>query len=194
MNRIVLLFVLAAPTMLVADEVSTPPCEQCAAGDCRDGFCDHCGCQAHCQKVCHPVCEWKDMKETVYGCRCQDVCIPGRSEEGCTKVDECNPYNCPLCHDYKPLYTLWKPAECARIRSVTTLVKYEVTHKVPTYKWVVEYCCDNCRHDLSQNAPPPDANGPPAVTASPGVITPPASAMSLPPVVAGLPVATISQQ
>jgi hypothetical protein len=30
------------------------------------------------------------------------------------------------------------------IRSRTKLVKREIKKKVPTYKWVVEYCCDNC--------------------------------------------------
>jgi hypothetical protein len=145
MSRFILsIALLAVPCLLLAGEDSQ--CSYCQ--------CQHCGCQAHCQKFCHVVCEWKDVKETVYTCRCTDVCIPGRSEKECTKIDQCNPDNCPLLHDYKPLYTLWNPSECARIRPVTKLVKLQVTHKVPTYKWVVEYCCDKCRCEITQNETP----------------------------------------
>jgi hypothetical protein len=144
MSRFLLGILFIVPGLLFADEVSIPMGEPCASGDCRDCRCEHCGCQAHCKKVCHAICEWKDVKETVYTCRCTEVCIPGRSEKECTKVDECNPYNCPIAHDYKPIYSIWNPAECARIRPVTKLVKLEVTHKVPVYKWVVENCCDRC--------------------------------------------------
>ena len=164
MNRIVLLLALMGPAVLLADEVVAPPSEQ-SGSDCRECQCEHCGCQAHCQKYCHVVCEWKDVKETVYSCRCKDIAIPGPSEKGCTKIDECNPYNCPITHDYKPLYTLWNPSDCCRIRSVTKLVKQEVTHKVPTYKWVVEYCCDNCRHDLAQAALQTSADEPKQIVA-----------------------------
>jgi hypothetical protein len=161
MSRFLLALLLATPGFLLADEISTQ-CEQCTAGDCRDGRCDHCGCQAHCQKCCHPVCEWKDVKEIVYACRCKDICIPGRSEKECTVIDECNPYNCPIAHDYKPLYSIWNPAECARTRSVTKLVKLEVTHKVPVYKWVVEYCCPQCCCTMSDGGSP--KAGPPEGT------------------------------
>ena len=160
MNRFLLLLtLLALPCMVLADEGVNAPCEQCSTGDCKDCPCAHCGCMAHCQKVCHVICEWKDVKETVYTCRCTDVCIPGRSEKGCTQIDECDPDNCRLLHDYKPLYTLWNPSNCARIRPVTKLVKIEITHKVPTYKWVVEYRCDHCRDELTQTAPQAGADG-----------------------------------
>jgi hypothetical protein len=155
MNRIVFAFLLIAPGVLLADEPASVPCAQCVPGDCCDCRCAHCGCQTHCQKYCHVVCEWKDVKETIYGCRCKDICIPGRSEKECTKIDECNPYNCPIAHDYKPLYSIWNPSECARIRPVTKLVKYEVTHKVPVYKWVVEYCCPNCCNAMSSGVAQP---------------------------------------
>ncbi|HTQ39709.1 MAG TPA: hypothetical protein VMJ32_11830 [Pirellulales bacterium] len=155
MNRLFLLFaLLAAPALLLADDNAPCPGEHCQTDDGCDCKCAHCGCQAHCQKICHVVCEWKDVKETVYACRCSDVCIPGPSEKCCTKIDECDPNNCSLLHDYKPLYSIWNPSECARIRSVTKLVKIEVTHKVPTYKWVVEYCCDKCRCEIAENQTP----------------------------------------
>jgi hypothetical protein len=160
MNRFVLLLsLLALPCILLADEGTNPPTVQSPPADCRDCQCARCGCQAHCQKVCHVICEWKDVKETVYTCRCTEIGIPGRSEKECTKIDECDPYNCWLMHDYKSLYSLWNPSQCARIRTVNKLVKIEITHKVPTYKWVVEYCCDNCRHELMQSESPANSAG-----------------------------------
>ncbi len=159
MNRFVFALLLSASGVLLANEAAQLPCAQSVPGDCCDCQCAHCGCQAHCQKFCHVVCEWKDVKETIYGCRCKDVCIPGRSEKECTKIDECASYNCPLTHDYKPLYSIWNPSECSRIRPVTKLVKYEVTHKVPVYKWVVEYCCPNCCCAMSNEAPQTDPHG-----------------------------------
>src|SRR5262249_50272983 len=145
------LSILGIPSVLNAADCADITGDHCACGECRDCGCQHCGCQAHCQKVCHVVCEWKDVKETVYSCKCTDVCIPRCSEKCCTKIDECNPNNCPLFHDYEPLYSIWCPADCARIRSVNKLYKTEVSHKVPTYKWVVEYCCEKCRCELTQN-------------------------------------------
>jgi hypothetical protein len=193
MKRIMLAILLAAPGALFSEDISNPPGEQVSVGDCRDCPCEHCGCQAHCQKICHPVCQWKDVKETVYTCRCTDICIPGRSEKQCTVVDECNPYNCPLAHDYKPLYTLWNPAQCARTRSVTKLVKLEVTHKVPVYKWVVEYCCDSCRQELTQNAATPNADGPQQAGAmqSVGAVQPAGAVQQVSP---GQQISMISQQ
>ncbi len=133
MKRLILLLTLASI-----------PCFVQAGDDCCQCHCEHCGCQANCQKCCHVVCEWKEIKEYVYTCRCQDICIPGRSEKGCTQYDECAPY-CPILEGPKPLYTEWCPGDCARIRDVSKLIKIQVTRKVPTYKWAVEYCCDKCR-------------------------------------------------
>jgi len=36
------------------------------------------------------------------------------------------------------------PACSAEIRTRRKLIKTEVTKRVPTYKWVVEYVCDSC--------------------------------------------------
>jgi len=164
---VILFAALAVQKNLAASEAPAPHDVSCS-DECCDCPCQHCGCQAHCHAICHPVCEWKDVKETVYSCRCTDICIPGRSEKVCTKIDECNPDNCPLCHDYKALYTIWNPAECAGTRSVTKLYKHEVSHKVPTYKWVVEYCCDSCCNQLSQNTVPAEAGDAPKQVVIPG--------------------------
>ena len=105
--------VLAVQKILAASETPAPLQQTSCSDECCDCQCQHCGCQAHCHAICHPVCEWKDVKETVYSCRCTDICIPGRSEKECTKIDECNPNNCPLCHDYKPSL---HPLESGRVR------------------------------------------------------------------------------
>src|SRR5215831_17225080 len=75
-----LLFVamLIAPGALWADD---------EARDCR---CDHCACQAHCQKICRVICEMKDVKTTCYCCKEADICIPGHSKK-CGEVCEPNP-------------------------------------------------------------------------------------------------------
>jgi hypothetical protein len=139
----------------------------CLADDCCDCTCNHCGCPAHCHKVCHVVCEMKDVKVTCYCCRQEDICIPGCSKK-CGEVcepnpcclvhpdlcDECAKSNCSLgCGQCKcETRTVWQPGCCADIRTVNKLVKYEVTKKVPTYKWVVEYCCDQCCCEITEEA------------------------------------------
>jgi hypothetical protein len=141
-----------------------------------DCTCNHCGCPAHCHKVCHVVCEMKDVKVTCYCCRAEDLCIPGPSQKcgavcepnPCclahpTDCDSCNSGGCCSsgCGQCKcETRTLWQPTCSGDIRTVHKLIKYEVTKKVPTYKWVVEYCCDQCccaitdeaRHDGKQTA------------------------------------------
>jgi hypothetical protein len=48
--------------------------------------------------------------------------------------------------------TVWQPSCSGDIRTVNKLIKYEVTKKVPTYKWVVEYCCDQCCCEITEEA------------------------------------------
>ncbi len=145
-----------------------------SADDCCDCRCNHCGCQAPCQKVCRVVCEMKDVKVTCYCCKEEDICIPDHSKK-CGEVCEPNPcclahptecdacaggqccqHGCDRCHydsfldylfgrDCCEKRTLWRPSCSGEIRNVNKLIKYEVTKQMPTYKWVVENCCDKCR-------------------------------------------------
>jgi hypothetical protein len=147
---LLLILLLMLPCLLLASDIAEVSSDNGPSGNCCVCCCQHCGCKAMCHKVCHVVCGWKDVKETVFACRCKDICIPGLSEKQCTQVDHCDPYNCPLFHDYKPLYTLWNPSQCARQRTVTQLVLVPVTRKVPTYTWVSEYCCSRCSGELAQ--------------------------------------------
>jgi hypothetical protein len=134
-----------------------------ADDEARDCCCDHCGCQAHCQKVCHVVCEMKEVKTTCFCCKDIDICLPGHSKN-CGDVCEPNPCcearpadcdcNCNGEHHgfldclFGPhtmiWRTQWQPGCAAGTRTVTKLIKYEVTKKVPTYTWKVEYCCNGC--------------------------------------------------
>ena len=134
-----------------------------ADDDCRDCKCAHCGCISHCHRVCHVVCEMKEVKEVCYCCKEEDVCIPGCSKK-CGEVCEPNPCcqvhpaDCESCaqhpsfldrlfdchHDCSQRRTVWEPSCSGRMRGVNKLMKFEVSAKVPTYKWVVEYCCDHC--------------------------------------------------
>jgi hypothetical protein len=153
MRQTILVFtLLLAPSFARADD------------DARDCRCDHCGCRAHCQKVCRVICEMKDVKTTCYCCKEADVCIPGHSEK-CGEVCEPNPCcqarpadcdcdcNAAGHHGFLDCLfgphtmikrTQWEPGCPTGMRTVNKLIKYEVTRKVPTYTWKVEYCCNGC--------------------------------------------------
>jgi hypothetical protein len=160
--------------------------------DCCDCRCDHCGCQAHCERVCHVVCEMKEVKVTCYCCKEEDICIPGHSKK-CGEVCEPNPCclahpaECDACsagqcnqngcnagcrpHSFLDCLfgnnctetrTVWQPSCSGEMRSVNKLIKYEATKKVPTFKWVVEYRCDKCRCGMTDGQPGPAT--PPSAT------------------------------
>ena len=87
--------------------------------------------------VCRIVCEMKEVKETCYSCKCEDFCVPGKSE--CVgHHPECD---CCGCVKMKPTY---KPCWCAHFCR-KKLYKKEIVKLVPHYKCVVEYvCCRGC--------------------------------------------------
>jgi hypothetical protein len=168
MSRIVpvLFALLIVPAFALADE-------------CCDCKCDHCGCEAQCHKVTRVICEMKDVKVTCYCCREEEIAIPGHSKK-CGEVCEPNPcctsprpVECEGCacndceHKHSWLDCLcgadkcdkricWEPKCSGKTRMVNHLIKYEVTKKVPTYKYVVENCCDQCSNCTSvETAVPP---------------------------------------
>gem|GEM_PF-3119133 len=148
------------------------------ADECCNCKCDHCGCQAECHKVTRVICEMKDVKVTCYCCKEQEIAIPGHSKK-CGEVCEPNPCclaphpaecdgcgceNCEhkrswldcLCGDNKcDKRTVWEPRCSGRTRTVNKLIKYEVTKQVPTYKYVVENCCDHCSCTSIETSVPP---------------------------------------
>ncbi len=121
----------------------------CANDCCGDGCCDNdCGSG----KVCKLVCTTKKVKTICYGCKCEDFCVPGRSERGCTHCESVGDCGCDTdCCGHAPSccikWTEWIPG-CATMRTRKKLVKYEAVKEVPSYKWEVVDACgcnqDNC--------------------------------------------------
>ena len=97
--------------------------------------CQHCGCQCECEKVCRLVCETKVVTEATYDCKCEDFCVPGRSQR-CGS--DCGCGHCAACRQ-----TSWIPV-CATVKTRKVLVKKEEKIQKPTYKWVAEYLCPQC--------------------------------------------------
>jgi hypothetical protein len=91
----------------------------------------------------------EEKKKTCYECKCEDFCVPGPSL-WCGRKCESIPYgesdSCG-CADGGCCLTwnLWKPRGCAQLRTRKVLVAHEVKKEVPSYKWEVEYLCDECR-------------------------------------------------
>jgi hypothetical protein len=96
------------------------------ASTAGDGRCDRCGCCCECEKVCKVVCEMKEVDKVCYSCKCEDFCVPGRSEN-C----DCN------CKENQV-------PTAAYIKTKRTLVKTIEKVKKPTYKLVVENLCPKC--------------------------------------------------
>ncbi|HUY93008.1 MAG TPA: hypothetical protein VMV10_30035 [Pirellulales bacterium] len=99
-------------------------------------YCDHCGCQRHCKKVCRLVCGKKKEIKIEYECESEDFCLPGRSVK-CGQVCERNRLGIKCCH------AVLKPV-CAQVRTRNVLVKKQSEKEVPDYNWVVEKVCCHC--------------------------------------------------
>lgn len=157
--------ILAVPVLVVA---VLAVAASAVGDDCRDCACQRCGCQSQCRKTCRVVCEMKEVKHVCYSCKCEDFCVPGPSCK-CGETCECDPCHSGRCKflgclfgDGKIHRSIWKPSCEATLLTRNKLYKYEITKKVPTYKWVVEYCCDQC-----QTATPRVADQPPLPLAKP---------------------------
>ncbi|MCE9547141.1 MAG: hypothetical protein K8T25_16835 [Planctomycetia bacterium] len=96
--------------------------------------CCECGC-----KVCKLVKTEKKVTVTCYGAKCKDICIPGKGCKG-ELVTECVDCGKDTCTNEpgraRITYSTDEPA-CGKVRTVKELVKYEVTKKVPSFKWEV---------------------------------------------------------
>lgn len=108
------------------------------------GHCCHCGSESPCQKVCRLVCEMKEVTKVTYDCKCEDICVPGPS----TRTPVCSCGSCDTCTKKK---YLWTP-HCAQVKTRKVPVKREEKVLKPTYKWVVEYVCDQCAATGTSNA------------------------------------------
>ncbi len=125
-----------------------------ALAQAGDGCCSQCGCRHQVQKVCRMV---PDVKVTVrweYDVECEDFCIPGPSKYcGTRQVTDCHGTRCEK---------IMMPT-CAKVQTRKVLVKKPIVTETPTWKWVVEYLCCDCR---AASAKAPAANSPAASAAS----------------------------
>lgn len=91
------------------------------------GHCQHCGCEAVCNKVCHPVCKTTEATVTCWDCKCEPFCVPGPGKA-------CQ--DCGCCDDR---------AACASVHVRKKLMKKELKKEIMVTEWVVENLCAACK-------------------------------------------------
>ena len=96
--------------------------------------CPKCGC-CNLKKCCKLVPEVKKVPKTVYDCKCEDFCVPGKSKCLGTKCVK----DCDGCHEEK----VWQP-NCGCVRTRTVLVKKTEMVEKCGFKCVVETVCTRC--------------------------------------------------
>jgi hypothetical protein len=124
-----------------------------AATSALAGHCCDCGCGDGVRMVCRLKEDKRKIEKIVYACKCEDICIPGKSCRGCKNCEEvggdCG-CDCECSCDHKPFARLkwfdWSPG-CAHVKNVKKLEKFIVTKEVCGWKWVVEEACGNCCPD-----------------------------------------------
>ena len=120
------------------------------AGD----HCDRCGASANCKRVCRIVKEEKKLTSTCWGIQSEEFCIGGPSCEKCEKCESvCNgKEDCEKANAQpkKMYWKIWEPSSCAHIFTKKKLMKRTVTKSIPSFKWVVEDLCSDCK---SQDPP-----------------------------------------
>jgi hypothetical protein len=143
---------------------SSLPCAARAA----EGCCAGCGCAVPCQKVCRLECGEKKVEVVCWGCKCEDFCIPCKSQcdsEHCETVcQNCGEGEADVCS--KPKHFVWYDwcPGCGSVHTKTKLMKKVETVTVPSYKWVVEDLCPQCAANAAAvpgavvvQSPPPAA-------------------------------------
>jgi hypothetical protein len=120
--------------------------------DAGDRCCVHCGCQQQVTKVCRIVKVDKKITVTCWGAQDEEFLIgdpstPGQEhcETVCTKDRE-DKLDDKVCSEPKALkWTSWIPGKCATVFTKTKLMKKTVTKTIPSYKWVIEDVCAQCK-------------------------------------------------
>ena len=129
--------------------------------DAGDRCCVHCGCQQQVKKVCRIEKVDKKITVTCWGAQDEEFLIGDPStpdkehcETVCTKNSE-DKLDDKVCASPKALkWTSWIPGNCATVFTKTKLMKKTVTKTVPSYKWVIEDVCAQCK----ANPPSKDAS------------------------------------
>ncbi len=140
-----------------------------AAGDdsVRSHFrlCAGCGNKRSCCQVCRLVEEEKSVKVTCWGMECEEIVLPSPSTRGCEHCETV----CVDCQKKggewkegeakeekviaKPkafVWTKWIPGKAGYTTTHRKLMKKTETKKVPSFKWVVEDLCDECRREAEK--------------------------------------------
>jgi hypothetical protein len=122
--------------------------EICAGDPC---CCAHCGACCACQKVCRLVCDAKKVEVVCWGVACEDFCLPKPSEPGCrhsrivcADCDASCDREPPVAAPKRFVWRDWIPT-CAKLFTKKKLMKKTETVTVPSFKWVVEDLCTDCR-------------------------------------------------
>ncbi|MFN8857163.1 MAG: hypothetical protein ACK50P_16475 [Planctomycetaceae bacterium] len=117
--------------------------------------CQRCGCGS-CSKVCRLVCEDKKVTVTCWGVQEEDFCVPGRGVEQCQHCEEvCECQDAEGEVSSRPRMFSWKewqPCGDPEIRTKRKLMRKTVTKKVPTYKWVIQDLCEECRRGVESGS------------------------------------------
>jgi hypothetical protein len=112
--------------------------------------CSRCGTQCACRKVCRLVREERTITVTCWGIQDEEFCVNGPS---CLRCEKCeNVCSCskdekgaPVRSGSKPfVWKIWDPTS-AKIFTKKKLMKKTETKKVPSFKWVIEDLCPECR-------------------------------------------------
>jgi len=102
---------------------------------------DSCGCCPQCgscdfKTVCRVVPQVTKTPKVEYSCKCEEICVPGRSQcVGTENVADCN----GCSHEEK----VYQPT-CGKVYTKKTLVKNTVTVDKCTYKCIAETVCCKC--------------------------------------------------
>ncbi len=181
---------LIANMAIAGDECKTPAaCQEVQTCGSPD-HCGRCGRSGCCDKYCKVVCETKEIKKHVWVVKCEEYCtsLPG-CKHGChcgqcdacnatgectiesPKCEGCGKGKCDPCAAEKNKCIV--PPKCGKVREKKTLEKKEIICKVPSYKCVVVYACQNCAgQDCGTKQAAPEAVKPAAPTPAPAPAAP----------------------
>ena len=114
--------------------------------------CARCGCRDQVSKVCRFVKEEKKVTVVCWGVLEEDFCLNGPSCPGCThcepacKKDLDDKLESKVSSQAKAFsWTEWIAKHHASLFTKKKLMKKTVTKTVPSFRWVVEDCCEQCK-------------------------------------------------
>jgi hypothetical protein len=148
----ILLAVAVMATICLPLQGGEPMCGSDARNAGRGSPCPHCGCCL--VPVCHISCTTKKVTEYKYGCRCEDLCIPGvtpigKKGQSCEASGQCaGQTGNNGCQE-------GCGGRCL-IHEVHKLVKKPQTKEVPVRTCTVEWVCPSCgcHGDCQEGATP----------------------------------------